>query len=331
MNYKEIIGIDVGKLSNELRIHSSQKSYGFDNTQADCKKMGNWITKNTSCEKHEMLFVLEHTGIYTYHLTCYLQKNNFPFVLVPGLAVKRSLGITRGKDDKIDAKKIALYGYRLKDELIPTELPPQDIQSIKNLLTLREQLVKQRAGYKARLGEMKRFLKKDANEILFNVQEKVIIDLTIQIIKVESEVDSIVKSSEVLKPMFRLLTSIKGIGRQTALFLIVFTNGFTQFGTWRKFASYCGIAPFPNRSGTSLRGKTKVSNLANKRIKSLLDQCAKSAIQYNQEMKMYYEKRLAEGKSKMSTINVVRNKLLSRAFAVVNRGTPYVNLAKYAA
>jgi transposase len=331
MNYKEIIGIDVGKLSNELRIHSSQKSYGFNNNQADCKRMGKWVVKNTTCEKHEMLFVLEHTGIYTHHLTCYLQENKFPFVLVPGLAVKRSLGITRGKDDKIDAKKIALYGYRLKDELAPTELPSPDIHNIKNLLTLREQLVKQRAGYKARLGEMKRFLKKNANEVLFSVQEKMIKDITGQINKIEAEVDSILKGSEVLKSLFVLLTSIKGIGRQTALYLIIFTNGFTQFSTWRKFASYCGIAPFPNRSGTSLRGKTKVSHLANKRIKALLDQCAKSAIQYNQEMKMYYEKRLADGKSKMSTINVVRNKLLSRVFAVANRGTPYVDLVKYAA
>lgn len=331
MDYKEVIGIDVGKISNELHIHSSHKSYGFNNTQADCKKTGKWILKNTSCEKHEMLIVMEHTGIYTHHLTCYFQENDFPFVLVPGLAVKRSLGISRGKDDKTDAKKIALYGHRLRDELTATELPSQDIQNIKNLLTLREQLVKQRAGFKARLGEMKRFFKKNANEVLFKVQEKMIKDITVQINKVESEIDAILKANQTLKSMLAIITSIKGIGRQTALLLIVFTNGFTQFSSWRKFASYCGIAPFPNRSGTSLRGKTKVSNLANKRIKALLDQCAKSAIQYNQEMKMYYEKRLAEGKSKMSTINVVRNKLLSRVFAVVNRGTPYVNLAKYAA
>ncbi|MCK5705403.1 MAG: IS110 family transposase, partial [Cyclobacteriaceae bacterium] len=89
--------------------------------------------------------------------------------------------------------------------------------------------------------------------------------------------------------------------------------------------SYCGIAPFPNTSGTSIRGKTKVSNLANKKIKSLFDLCAKSAIQHNPEMKAYYNRRLEEGKNKMSTINIVRNKLLSRIFAVVNRQTPYVD------
>ena len=131
--------------------------------------------------------------------------------------------------------------------------------------------------------------------------------------------------------MTRLIISIKGVGKQTALFMIVYTHGFTKFKNWRKFASYCGIAPFPNLSGTSIRGRTKVSNLANKKIKSLFDLCAKSAIQHNPEMKAYYYGRLDEGKNKMSTINIIRNKLLARIFAVVERQTPYVDTMKYAA
>lgn len=95
--------------------------------------------------------------------------------------------------------------------------------------------------------------------------------------------------------------------------------------------AYCGTAPFPNRSGTSKRGKTKVSHLANKKAKILLDLCAKSALQHNPEMKMYYKRRLESGKTEMETINVIRNKLLSRVFAVVKRGTQYVDIAQYAA
>lgn len=114
------------------------------------------------------------------------------------------------------------------------------------------------------------------------------------------------------------------------MFLILYTIGFTAFETWRKFASYCGIAPFPNRSGTSIRGRTKVSSLANKEGKTLLSMCASSAIQCSPEMKAYYEKRIAGGKIKMSTLNIIRNKLLARAFAVANRVTPYVNTMKYA-
>ncbi|UJH92699.1 IS110 family transposase [Antarcticibacterium sp. 1MA-6-2] len=105
--------------------------------------------------------------------------------------------------------------------------------------------------------------------------------------------------------------------------------GFTSFKTWRKFASYIGIAPFPNISGTSIRGKTKISRLANREGKALLHLCAASAIQCNPEMKAYYQRRLDKGKNKMSTLNIIRNKLLARAFAVAERGTPYVNTMGY--
>jgi transposase len=66
----------------------------------------------------------------------------------------------------------------------------------------------------------------------------------------------IIKSNPKLKQQYDLIVSIKGIGDQTALFMIVTTNAFNRFASWRKFASYCGIAPFPNSSGTSIRGRT---------------------------------------------------------------------------
>ena len=210
-------------------------------------------------------------------------------------------------------------------------MPTKLVQSLKRLLSLRGRLIKQRAGFKASLKEQKRVLAKKENQVLLNTQEKLIKYLSKQIETVEKEMEAMIKSNEKLNGQFKLIVGIKGVGKQTALFIIAYTDGFTRFKTWRQFASYCGIAPFPNTSGTSIRGKTKVSNLANKKIKSLFDLCAKSAIQHNPEMKAYYNRRLEEGKNKMSTINIVRNKLLSRIFAVVNRQTPYVDVMKYAA
>jgi len=76
---------------------------------------------------------------------------------------------------------------------------------------------------------------------------------------------------------------------------------------------------------------TKINNLANKKLKKLLDLCAKSAIQHNHEMKIYYNKRIEKGKNKMSTINIIRCKLVARIFATIKRETPYVDTFKYAA
>jgi len=331
MDIKEVIGIDVGKLKNEARIHTNQKVLEFDNTPAGMKKMEKWVMNCTSCQKQQIMFAFEHTGLYSYPLSMFLTENQYPYIVIPGLELKRSMGIARGKDDKIDAKRIALYAYEKREKLRPFEMPTDEIVQIKRLLSLRAKLVKQCAGYKGALGEYRRFLNKKDNKMLFDVHEKMIEELTKQIKNVEKQLGDIIKNNGQLKQMYGLITSIKGVGPQTALSMIAFTNGFTLFKNWRKFASYCGIAPFPNTSGISIRGKTKVSNLANKKIKTLLDLCAKTSIQHNQEMKLYYEKRLNEGKSKMGTINIVRNKLLSRIFAVVRRSTPYVNTFGYAA
>ncbi len=75
----------------------------------------------------------------------------------------------------------------------------------------------------------------------------------------------------------------------------------------------------------------KVSHLANKKLKAIINMCAISAIQHNPEMKRYYLKRVSQGKSKMSTINIIRNKLIARIFAVIKRQTPYVNTTKFVA
>ena len=331
MKTKEIIGIDVSKLLIDVCIHSKQIVCHFENSNKGFQLMMIWIKNNSSFSNQETLFVFEHTGMYSHLLTVFLTKENQSFFIASGLDIKRSIGIARGKDDQIDAKRIALYGYRLKEELKPSKLPKNSILRLKSLLSLRGKLNKQRAGFKATLKEQKTIYKTKDYKIIFDVQQKMIAELTKQIDKINTEMKSIIDDNSSLKQTYKLVTSVKGIGMQTALVVIAYTDNFTKFDDWRKFASYCGIAPFPYQSGTSIKGRTKVSHLANKKLKTIINMCAISAIQHNPEMKRYYEKRVLEGKNKMSTINIIRNKLIARVFAVVKRQTPYVDTMKFAA
>ena len=328
MEIDEVIGIDVSKLILDCCIHGSGLQKSFSNDSKGIDRMILWIFKNTKTAKEKVLFVFENTGLYSNLLTACLHEEGYILHVASGLEVKRSLGIARGKDDKADAKRIALYGYRIREEVRPHRMPSASLSSLKRLMSMRKKLVVQRGGHAATLKEQKRVLK--GEKLLFEVQQELIAVLDQQIARIEKEIDIIIRKDSELAELHRLLMGIKGIGKVTARFLIVYTEGFTVFETWRKFASYCGIAPFPNRSGTSIRGRTKVSHLANNEGKSLLHLCATSAIQNNQEMMIYYQKRVKEGKSKMSTLNIIRNKLLARAFAVVKRGTPYVDTLKYA-
>ncbi len=331
MKVSDVIGIDVSKLTIDVRIHIDQRYGQFENSKKGFDKMCNWVFKNNPTPKEEILFVFEHTGLYSYNLAVYLNNKGISFHIAPGLEIKRSLGISRGKDDKIDAAKIARYAYRLRDEIIPYKLPSDELENLKRLFSLRNRLVKQRAGFKASLKEQKRVYRVKDNTILLGTQEKMIKYLAKQINTIQEEMHSIIKSNDKLLKQYNLITSITSVGSQTALSMIVLTAGFTKFKNWRKFASFSGIAPFPNRSGTSIKGKTKVSHLANKNIKGLLNLCSINAIQYNLEIKLYYEKKVAEGKHPYSTINAIRNKLLARIFAVVQREQPYVNFLKFAA
>ena len=330
MKIKEVIGIDVSKLTMDCCVHNSKLQKTFDNNLEAISTMVGWSLENSKTAKESLLFVFEHTGLYTHQLIQYLGNNGYLFCVVPGLEIKRSLGITRGKNDKADAKRIALYGYRMREEIKPYQMPDKLLGTLKRLMSMRRKLVAQRAGYIATLGEQQRVLDSKDDKILFEVQKAIIAALNAQVQKIEKELSRLIDQDPKLQNLYKLLISVKGIGAVTARFLIVYTVGFTTFENWRKFASYCGTAPFSNSSGTSIKGRTKVSHLANKNGKTLLNLCATSAIQSSPEMKAYYERRIAQGKNKMSTLNIIRNKILARAFAVVNRGTPYVDTMRYA-
>lgn len=331
MKINETIGIDVSKLTIDAHIFKAQKHKCFKNNNSGFTELLEWVKENSRIPLSEQLFAFEHTGLYSYSLSVYFTDMDIAYLLIPGLELKKSLGIARGKDDKIDAKAIALYAYRRREEIKPYKLPSRHLLELRRLLSLRDKLVRQRAGFKATNKEIKGHLSKTDNATYFSVHENMISHFTKEIVAVEIQLRLIINKDKNLKELFKLITSIKGVGEQTAMFMIAYTNGFTLFENARKFASYAGVAPFPYRSGTSVHGRNKVNQLANKKFKSLLSNCATTALNHNTEMRMYYERRLKEGKDKMSTINILRNKILGRIFAVVQRGTPYVDTFAYAA
>lgn len=330
MKIKEIIGVDVSKLTLDVRLHLKRESGKFDNDPKGIKALIEWSEKRSGLKKAELFFVFEHTGLYSLELAKTLTGSDIGYSMQPGLAVRRSLGITRGKDDRIDAIKLARYGYRLRDELVPYELPDIAIRELKSLSRLRSRLVRQRAGYKTSYKEQARVSHQGEDQLLLELQQCLIGQLTQHIKDAEKRMKAIINEHSTLTSLYKLISSVKGVGPETARYLIITTHGFTRFKNWRTFACYCGTAPFPNSSGTSITGKNKVSHLANKKVKALLDMCAKTALQHDVQIKEYYQKKVKEGKEKMCAVNAVRNKILARVFAVVNRQTPFVDTHKFA-
>ena len=238
--------------------------------------------------------------------------------------------MTRGKSDKQDAALIARYGIEKMSRLVVCQPVDKSLEQLQMLHSTRAKLVAIRAGLLTAVKELQFMCGLKSTDPVISSQVSVVNCLTGKIAKLNQEILLCIQGDEAIKNNLQLLQSIKGIGKVVALAFIIKTGNFTKFRDGRKFACYCGTAPFENSSGSSIRGKTRVSHLADKPMKTLLSLSAFSAVKSDPELIDYYRQRQARGKSKMSTINVVRNKIIHRAFAVINRQTPYQPLPKAA-
>lgn len=320
-NVLKIVGADLSKKSIDLAIHATKEHLRIENNIEGFKKMVRWL-KYHKLEASQVTIVMEHTGLYSYCFEAFLHKKGYRFNKVNPLDIKFSIGLTRGKSDKMDAARIARFGFE-KHGRLKAETPlSQVLQDLKLLNTSREKLVRTRAGLKASIEEFRNIGLKDSNPAL-HCQLQIVSQLDKQIERLDKEIRAVIQQEEKIEKTYTLLNSIKGVGPVVATNTIIKTHNFERFANARKFACYCGIAPFENTSGTSVRGRSRVNHMADKGMKTILDLAAKSAIGCDKELKEFYQKRVDQGKSKMSTINIIRNKLVGRMFAVIKRQTPF--------
>jgi transposase len=328
------IGIDVSKLTLDVTVLHEEEGdvtktayYKIENSE---KSIAQFVKKGLGqYALEQMLFCFEDTGIYSLPLVYYLNDNKIAWWQVPSIEMKRSKGITRGKSDKIDSKDIAFYACTHKHKFRPGCISAKSIQQLRLLYTEREKVLKSLSSF-GKTSENKDFISMDVFKAVSSVNRTIIKHLNESLRCIEKKMLSIIASEKSLSQQYRLITSIPGIGMQTAVYLLIATKGFDSFGNWRQLACYAGIAPFPYQSGTSIKGRNRVHPLADKKLKSLLNMCALVAVRHDKSIKAYYERKVEEGKPKMLVINNVRCKLLARVFAVINRNTPFINTFKFA-
>lgn len=330
MTYAHILGADISKDSVDLALYATKAHLKIQNAPSGFSLLVKWL-KELRVPLTEVLLVMEHTGRYSYQLEAFLHRKNIAFTKVPALQIQRSLGMLRGKTDKADAGRIACYGYEKAALLVPAQPRPVVIERLQILSSTRKLLVAQRAAQKNALRSLKEALALKSGDSSVKALESSIQHLDATIGELERQMEQLIYSEEQVAVNYRLLLSIKGVGPVLACALIVKTENFTRFDNARQFACYCGVAPFEHSSGSSIRGRTRVSHLADKGMKTLLDLAAQTAVQHDAELKLYYRARIEKGKSKRSTINVVRNKILYRVFAIIKRQEPFVAEYKRAA
>lgn len=324
MKKSYIVGVDVSKLKLDLHCHGQSNSLVVSNDGKGFKSCLKWLKKEVSKEIKEVMVVMEYTGIYTYRLEQFLEQHGIDYVKRPALDIKRSVGMKRGKTDQADARMISQYGWYRREELKPMKPASEAQQQLQQLMNYRDKLVADRASYEARVGELRTQLGEKLPAQIAASSEYVMEVLSVEIREVQRAIERVIESDRGLKVNYDLVSSVQGIGFVTAVHMLIVTENFSRFSNARKFACYAGVAPFEHSSGSSIRGRTKVSQLANKKIKSLLTLAAICAVKHDPELKAKYAQKIQEGKAKMSALNMIRFKLIERVFAVIKRQSPYV-------
>lgn len=316
---------DVSYISNGQPIYIGR----FDNSDTGYKSCIKQLGEQAGVSPEQWFICFENTGVYSKGLLYWLLSKHIPCREECALKISNSLGIRRGKNDKVDSKDIARYCFEKRDIMQRTQLTSLTVKNLKRLLSRRDFLVKRKVSFENSLVDQKSVTDEYIYEMFEADNKNLIEELRSQIKRLNQVIEQLILSDESTKKNYQLAKSVKGIGPIISAYMLAFTENFTCFGDARKFACYSGVAPFPNQSGIKI-GKTQVSHMANKKIKSLLSNAVNVAIMYDKEIGMYYQRKIAEGKDKGVVFNAIKNKLIQRVFAVIKRQSPYVCLHNYA-
>ena len=321
--YQNFIGIDVSKDHLDIALFQEGKPIKYKHIANNLESITSYLSSFQ--DKHEIkesLFCMEHTGVYINWLLVAFSDFKCSIWVENALQIKRSGGANRGKNDKVDAGRIATYAFRFQDKANLYCPPSEQLEDLKTLQKLRKTLVNHKQELETYVNEQSQFSKSSTQKLLEENSKATLEHLTQRIKELEEEMNQIIKNDPHLKELYQLATSVTGVGKVTAIQLLVATDGFTKFDTAKQLACYCGVVPFENSSG-KFKGKARVSKMANKQLKTALHMCALSALQVEGELRAYYLRKVAEGKNKMSVINALRNKIIQRVFACVKNKILY--------
>jgi transposase len=324
--YQHFAGIDVSKAKIDVCIIvNADKSVVLHQSFEQHKKgfiaLKKWLKDVTAKQVNRLFICVENTGLYDDALLHYLFDEGFAVSLENAANIKRSVRDNRGKTDKLDARNIALYALKHYDELKLWEKPRKQILLLQQLLSERSRLVnalkalqqthKEKAGFKW------------SGSIQSKPYLAGITGLKKDIEQIEKDIWLLIKSDTSLLQMFVLITSIPAVGKITAYHFICYTNEFKQVKSGKQLASYCGVVPFERSSGSSVHYKPRLSQHANKILKTLLHLCAVTAIKTKSAFAQYYKRKKEDNKNGLIIINGIRNKIALTIAAVIRNNEPY--------
>ena len=325
---KQVLGIDVAQkelvvtmgrllddLSEELYAHKV-----FKNSEAGMKLLVDWV-KKLSDSTVGVHYVMEATGVYHQKFAYYLSKQGYNLSIVLPNKISnymRSLEV-KTITDKTCSEAIARFGLGRKLE--NWKKPKEIYRSLQQLTRERDQIVNERSIVKNQLHAEKseahpyeKSLDRLKARIAFlNAQEK----------EIKKDISEIVSEDKAVKGDVKTMCTIPGIGELTAVIVLAETNGFELIRSKKQLASYAGFDVKEKQSGTSVKGKPKISKKGNRHLRKAMYLPSLSAVKWDERFKAIYVRILARNGIKMKGLVAVQRKMLEMMYTLFKNKTAY--------
>ncbi len=325
---KQVLGIDVAqkelvvclsKLNSDLSIdHYANKV--FSNKEAGFVALIKWVKKLT-IENVEIHFVMEATGVYHQKFAYYLDANGFNVSIVLPNKISNYMRTLENRTitDKTCAEAIAQFG--LERKLDKWRKPNIIYKNLQQLTREREQIVEERSIVKNQLHAENAEAEPNANSMkrlkarikFLNQQEK----------EIKQDIEKCIKKDESIEKEINNITTIPGVGRLTATIVLAETNGFELIRNKKQLISYSGLDVREKQSGTSIKGKPRISKKGNKFLRKAMFFPALSAVKHEQNYKEIYARLVSKSGIKMKGLVAVQRKLLELIYIIFKNKTVY--------
>jgi transposase len=312
-----VLGLDVAKLKfNACLINRSSKLRHkvFSNTALGFEQLSEWLSKQGVSKVHACL---EATGTYSEALALSLHEAGQRVSVVNPAAIKAfaQSRLSRTKTDKVDAELIARFCQAQEP---PAWRPPApEVRELQALVRRLEALIE------LRVAEENRLSSGITVEAVRESVQALLDHLNAQVRHCEELIRAHINSHPTLKRQTELLDSIPGIAETTAARLLAELTDFTQYASARQVAAYAGLVPRERQSGSSLRGRARLSKIGNARLRHALYFPAITALRCSPFFKAWAVGLRERGKCKMTIICAVMRKLIHLAYGVLKHGQPF--------
>ena len=304
-------GIDISHLVFDV-TDSDGNYHQFKNNTAGFKKFVKLLDLSSHC-------VMEATGYYHYQLAYFLLESGIKVSVENPLSVKRfiQMKLSKVKTDKSDSKLICEYAKHVEIRLWKGNSKHQteclQMTRLLSVYTKQSTMLKNKIHGESVLGNPSKSVISSLKRSLKHVEK--------ELTALESKLLILVKQEH--QDVLTRLKTIPGIGNKTAIMLVVLTDGFNRFTSASELCSYAGLTPIIRQSGSSIKGRPRISKIGNQKLRNLLFMCSFNACKYNKSCREIYERLVAKGKSKKLALIAVCNKLLKQAFAIAKSGLIY--------